>query len=138
MPTVSPPTHPLPAERPAVVGFTPVNPATSGRSRRGSVAICAWKWLMSHKCYDRGMTEVAARELRNNVRGLLDRVDGGETITITASGRPVADLVPHLRTARWMPRSRFIEFVLGDQADAGLTADLADLAGDTTDDLPWP
>ena len=93
---------------------------------------------MSHKCYDRDMTEVAARELRNNVRGLLDRVDSGETITITASGRPVADLVPHARTAMWMPRSRFIEFVLGSQADAGLTADLQDLAGDTTDDLPWP
>ena len=138
MPTVSPPTHPLPAERPAVVDSTPVSPATTDRSGRDGVELCCWNWPMSHKCYDRGMTEVAARELRNNVRGLLDRVDGGETITITASGRPVADLVPHLRTARWMPRSRFIEFVLGDQSDAGLTADLADLAGDTTDDLPWP
>jgi len=93
---------------------------------------------MSHKCYDCGMTEVAARELRNNARAVLDRVDAGEAITITANGRPVADLVPHARTLRWMSRSRFVSEVLTDQADAGLTADLRDLAGDSTDDLPWP
>ena len=31
---------------------------------------------LSHSCYDRRMTDVASRELRNNTRALLDRVAG--------------------------------------------------------------
>src|SRR5688572_25744690 len=42
---------------------------------------------LAHPCYDRRMTEVASRELRNNTRALLDRVAGGEEITITVGGR---------------------------------------------------
>ena len=40
------------------------------------------------------VTDVASRELRNNTRELLDRVEAGETITITVEGRPVAVLQP--------------------------------------------
>lgn len=80
------------------------------------------------------MSEVASRELRNSTRSLLDRVEAGERLTITVDGRPVAVLVPVGRRPRWVPRGE----LLGRQADAGLTDDLADLAGDTTDDAPVP
>lgn len=36
--------------------------------------------------YIRGMTEVASRELRNDTRGLLRRVEAGEDIVITVDG----------------------------------------------------
>ena len=83
------------------------------------------------------MTEVASRELRNQTRALLDRVADGERITITVRGRPVADLTPVAQRSRWMRRDRFICEVLSHQADPGLTDDLASLADETTDDLPW-
>lgn len=82
------------------------------------------------------MTEVASRELRNRTRVLLDRVAAGEHITITVDGRPVAMLVPAEPRPRWMTREVFIARVLGHQADAGLAADLAELAPDSTADLP--
>ena len=83
------------------------------------------------------MAEIASRELRNRTRALLDRVAGGERITVTVNGRPVAELAPVAERPRWMGRSRFLRDVLAHQADAALTADLASLAGETTDDLPW-
>ena len=87
--------------------------------------------------YDCRMGEVASRDLRNQTRALLDRVADGERITVTVNGRPVAELAPVTERPRWMSRSRFVHDVLVHQADAGLAADLASLAGDTTDDLPW-
>ena len=54
------------------------------------------------------MTEVASRELRNNTRSVLARVEAGEEITITVDGRPVADLVPVGRRRRWISREEFI------------------------------
>ena len=83
------------------------------------------------------MAEVASRELRNQTRALLDRVAEGERITITVNGRPVAELAPVAERLRWMPRGRFVRDVLAHQADAALAADLALLADDTTEDLPW-
>lgn len=82
------------------------------------------------------MTEVASRELRNRTRALLDRVESGEHITITVDGMPVARLVPPEPRPRWMARKVFITRVLGHQADPGLAADLAELAPDSTADLP--
>jgi prevent-host-death family protein len=81
------------------------------------------------------MADVASRELRNDTRGVLRRVEAGEAVTITVDGRPVAVLRPVGRRHRWVPRAEFVRSVLAHQADAGLTADLADLAPDTTDDL---
>jgi prevent-host-death family protein len=40
------------------------------------------------------MTEVSIRELRNHGGEVVDRVERGEKITITRSGRPVAELRP--------------------------------------------
>jgi prevent-host-death family protein len=82
------------------------------------------------------MTEVASRELRNATRALLDRVEAGERLTITVDGRPVAVLGPVGRRPRWVSRREFAPMVLAHQADPSLTADLAELAADTTDDLP--
>jgi len=82
------------------------------------------------------MTDVASRELRNNTRALLDRVEAGESITITVDGRAVAVLLPTDRRLRFMARDPFVRRVLSHRADAGLRAELRDLAPDTTDDLP--
>ena len=54
------------------------------------------------------MAEVASRELRNNTRGLLNRVEAGEAITITIDGRPVAVLQPVGRRPRWLTKSRLL------------------------------
>jgi len=89
-------------------------------------------------CYDWRMTTVASRELRNNTRGLLDRVDAGEVIVITVDGRAVAELRPWRTRRRWMGRQEFVQRVTAQPADAGLRTELRDLAPDTTDDLrPW-
>lgn len=91
---------------------------------------------MLQMCYVRGMSEVAARELRNNTAELLRRVEAGEQVTITSRGRPVAELTP-VRASRRRPISR-IELtrrLSRAQADPGLRDDLSELAGDTTDDL---
>ena len=84
------------------------------------------------------MADVASRELRNQTRALLDRVAGGERITVTVNGRPVAELAPIAERPRWVGKRRFVRDVLAHQADAALAADLVSLAGETTDDLPWP
>jgi prevent-host-death family protein len=82
------------------------------------------------------MAVIASRELRNDTAGVLRRVESGEEVTITVSGRPVA-LLTRLSPPRrgWLPRGEFLARLSGAQADPGLRADLARLAGDTTDDL---
>lgn len=84
------------------------------------------------------MTDVASRELRNQTRSLLDRVEAGERLTITVDGRPVAMLQPIGRRPQWLPRDAFSRQVLTRQADSGLTSDLEKIAGEMTDDLPLP
>jgi prevent-host-death family protein len=82
------------------------------------------------------MTEIASRELRNDTRGVLARVEAGEPVTITVNGRAVAVLQPVRERRRWIGREQFLRRLV--QADAALTTDLAELAPDTTDDLPAP
>jgi prevent-host-death family protein len=63
-------------------------------------------------------------------------VQAGERVVITVSGRPVAQLVPLRRSRRvWLERAELIKRLEVAQADAGLRDDLAELPGDTTDDL---
>jgi prevent-host-death family protein len=82
------------------------------------------------------MSEVASRELRNDTAGVLRRVQAGEDVTITVNGQPVAQLVPLRRNHRsWLSRAELVRRLAVAQADPGLRADLARLAGDTTDDL---
>lgn len=40
------------------------------------------------------MTTIPQKELRNNVSEVLRRAEAGERLTITVSGRPVAELGP--------------------------------------------
>jgi prevent-host-death family protein len=80
------------------------------------------------------MADVASRDLRNNTRALLERVEAGESITITVDGRPVATLEPARRRPRFVSRDVFVNEVMTHRADAGLLADLRDLdLGDTDD-----
>ena len=82
------------------------------------------------------MAEVASRELRNRTRSLLDRVEAGESLTITVDGRPVAILRSIGRRTRWVRRDEFASTVLANQADARLSEDLDALAGEMTDEVP--
>jgi len=80
--------------------------------------------------------EVASRELRNNTADLLRRIEHGEEIVITTRGKPVAALVPlPTERRRWLPRAELLLRLAVARADPGLRADLARLAGETTDDL---
>jgi prevent-host-death family protein len=91
---------------------------------------------MSHVCYVCRMADVASRDLRNNTRALLERVEAGESVTITVDGRAVATLEPPRRRPRFVSRDVFIHEVLSHRADAGLVTDLRALAPDDTDQLP--
>ncbi|WP_322769093.1 type II toxin-antitoxin system prevent-host-death family antitoxin [Frankia sp. Cr1] len=77
-----------------------------------------------------------SRELRNDTRGLLRRVEAGEELLITVDGRPVARLAAVGRRPRFISREEFVRRFLSRQADPELRADLDELAADTTDDLP--
>lgn len=87
-------------------------------------------------CYVRRMPDVASRDLRNNTRALLERVEAGESITITVDGRPVATLVPAGSRPRFMARDQFVRDLLTRRTDPALRWELRDLTPDTTDDLP--
>lgn len=82
------------------------------------------------------MAEVASRELRNRTRALLHRVESGEDVTITVDGRPVAVLTPVSARRRWIAGAELARRLETAHADATLTAELAELTPDTTDDLP--
>ena len=82
------------------------------------------------------MSEVASRELRNDTAGVLGRVRAGEDVVITVNGKGVARLVPVQPTRRrWIRRDELVRRLAVCQADPGLREDLAELAGETTDEL---
>jgi len=59
-----------------------------------------------------------------------------EDITVTVNGKPVARLVAYEPgRRRWLTRNQLMSRIRRAQADPGLRDDLAELAGDTTDDL---
>lgn len=80
------------------------------------------------------MAEIASRELRNDTRRVLALVEAGEAVTITVNGRAVGTLQPVRQRRRWVGRDQFVGRLM--QADAALRSEIADLAADTTDDLP--
>jgi prevent-host-death family protein len=79
------------------------------------------------------MATIPQKELRNKVGEVLRRAEGGEEITITVSGRPVAQLGP-ARTREWVPASQLRE-LWNSPADPTLEKDLERLGGELTD--PW-
>jgi prevent-host-death family protein len=87
-------------------------------------------------CYSCSMSRVASRELRNDTAGVLRRVQAGEEVTITVNGQPVAVIAAvQPKRRRWLTRGELVRRLETSQADAGLRADLTELAGETTDDL---
>ena len=76
---------------------------------------------------------IPQKELRNNVGEVLRRAEAGERLTITVSGRPVAELGP-ARTRQWVDTADLQE--LWDlPADPELARDLEAFGGDLRD--PW-
>jgi prevent-host-death family protein len=82
------------------------------------------------------MADVAARELRNDVSGVLRRVEAGERLRVTVSGRPVAELLPLASRPRYMSWEALMDDSEGWRADVGLARELAELVPETTDDVP--
>jgi prevent-host-death family protein len=82
------------------------------------------------------MAEIPSRDLRNRTAEVLRRVAAGEDVIVTVNGRRAARLVPvQTQRRRWITRDELVRRLGVVQADPGLRADLAELAGDTTDDL---
>lgn len=91
---------------------------------------------MLQRCYSRSMSTVASRELRNDTAGVLRRVQAGEEVTVTVNGRAVAVIAAvGPRRRRWVSRAELIKRLETSRADPGLRNDLAELAGETTDEL---
>ena len=82
------------------------------------------------------MTDIPARDLRNDVSGVLRRVEAGERLRVTVSGRPVAELVPLPQRPSTMTWEAFAKDIGDWRADPQLARDLASLLPDTTDDVP--
>jgi prevent-host-death family protein len=82
--------------------------------------------------------EIPQRQLRNDVGGVLRRVEAGETLRVTVRGRPVAKLSPLGERDRTVSRERFLAAIGGtlsrDQADA-LTRELKSTLSQTIDEL---
>ncbi len=82
------------------------------------------------------MKTIPSRELRNNTRRVLDRVEAGEELAITVDGRPAASITaitPHRQ--RWVARDTLFDALETVQADAALVRELDELSPETTDDL---
>jgi prevent-host-death family protein len=79
--------------------------------------------------------KVGVRDLRNRTSQVIDAVKAGERVILTVHGEPVADIVPHRRRARWLSGDRLRDELAERSADAGLSAELDDLAGQTLGDL---
>lgn len=79
--------------------------------------------------------EVGVRTLRNSTAEVIAAVESGERVTLTVRGHPVADIVPHGRRTRWLDGRRLASELSGRAADPGLRDDLAQLAGQTLDEL---
>lgn len=79
------------------------------------------------------MTTVGLRELRQDASDLVRRVEAGEEITITVSGRPSARLVPAGPTM-WRPWAEIADLFRG-TVDAEWVRDRELLDTDVRD--PW-
>jgi prevent-host-death family protein len=84
------------------------------------------------------MQTIAGSDLRNDIAGILRRVESGEQFVVTANGKPVAKLIPMPPVAdgRWLTKQELLSRLSTLRADPQLRNDLQRLAGETTDDLP--
>jgi prevent-host-death family protein len=81
------------------------------------------------------MADIPVRQLRNDVSEVLRRVEQGESMTVSVSGRPVARLVPLERRPVTMPWNALVAALARMSADEALEDELAALLPETTDDL---
>jgi prevent-host-death family protein len=81
------------------------------------------------------LREVPQRELRNRTADVLREVERGTTIRITVNGRPVADLTPIRRRARFVGAD-VLDRLYALPTDPSWITDLAELRSDEPDD-PW-
>lgn len=79
--------------------------------------------------------EIGVRDLRNRTAQVIDAVKAGERVTLSVNGEPVADIVPHGRRARWLSGPQLAEQLKTRAADPGLRHELAEVAGQTLDEL---
>jgi prevent-host-death family protein len=77
---------------------------------------------------------VGLRELRQNASDIVRRVEAGDTVTVTVSGRPAALIVPAGRRT-WIRWNDIAGLFTADQAAEGWTADRDRL--DTAPADPW-
>ncbi len=78
--------------------------------------------------------EVGLRELRQQASDLVRRVEAGEVVTVTVSGRPAARLVPAERN-RWR-RDADVRSLFDGPGDEQWSADRDSLDEGMRD--PWP
>ncbi len=77
------------------------------------------------------MSDIAQKELRNNVGAVLRRAEAGETLTVTVAGRPVAELGP-VHRRRWVSGAALATIWRG-EAPRGMDADLERLPAGVVD-----
>lgn len=80
--------------------------------------------------------EIAQRELRNRTAEVLREVEAGATVRITVNGRPVADLGPLRRRARFVGRD-VLDRLYELPPDPGWAELRAELRADEPEDS-WP
>ncbi len=68
------------------------------------------------------MATIPQKELRNHVAEVLRRAESGEELTITVSGRPVAQLGP-LEHDAWIPAAK-VRHIWDTATPVGLAEDL--------------
>ena len=79
------------------------------------------------------MSTIPQKELRNHVGKVLRRAEGGEELTITVAGRPVAQLGP-VQRAHFVPSNRLAR-LWALPPDRTLDKDLEHMGGEMVD--PW-
>lgn len=79
-----------------------------------------------HLCYILGMeAEVGLRDLRQNASDVVRRVEAGESVVVTVSGRPAARIVP-VGGRRWRRWDEVVDALRG-SGPLDLEQDLATL-----------
>ena len=80
--------------------------------------------------------KVGTRELRNTTSDVIAAVLSGEKVELTVRGESVADIVPHGTSRnRWLSGEALRSALTTRQTDAGLSAELDEVAGQTLDEV---
>lgn len=79
--------------------------------------------------------QIGVRELRNQTREVIAAVRSGERVTLTVRGQAIADIVPHRERTRWRAGAAVRQRLAQRAADPELTTELAELVGQTLEDL---